>query len=106
MIYTPLQKIILVVLLIILFVISIIPLDTQIPVLFSREQEFFLININTAGADELTIIPYITYPIANQIIEYRERMGGIKDLNELLVIKGIGEKRLERMKKYLKEIGS
>jgi len=58
-----------------------------------------IININTATADELDMVPGIGPVLSNSIVVYRNRHGPIKSVNELANIPGIGEKRLQ----YLKE---
>ena len=72
------------------------------PRIFSQNPDFFLVNINTATAEELRVIPYISDSIAQEIIRYRQEKGHIKDIDELLNVKGIGPAKLKRMKKYLK----
>lgn len=60
------------------------------------------ININTADSEELQKIPGIGPAYAQRIIEYRENIGSFREPNDLLAIKGIGEKRLANMKQYIK----
>lgn len=55
-------------------------------------------NINTAGKDELVGLPGIGPVYAQRIIEYREKTGGFKTVEEIMNIKGIGEKRFEKLK--------
>jgi competence ComEA-like helix-hairpin-helix protein len=59
------------------------------------------INLNTAGIDELTNLPGIGLATAEKIIELRMKRGGFKKLQELLDVKGIGEKKLSNIKKYI-----
>ncbi len=59
------------------------------------------INLNTATQKELQSLPYIGPKIAALIIEYREKHGPFKSIDELLEIKGIGQKKLERIKPYV-----
>jgi competence ComEA-like helix-hairpin-helix protein len=72
--------------------------------IFSQPKEFFLIDINTASLDELSLVPEISKKIAGKIITYREKRGKIEDIQELLVIKGIGEVKLKKIQKYLKPL--
>jgi competence ComEA-like helix-hairpin-helix protein len=48
------------------------------------------------------MLPYISEKTAALIIEYRQANGGFKTIDELLNIKGIGEKKLEKMKPYIR----
>ncbi len=59
------------------------------------------INLNTATQKELQSLPYVGPKIAARIIEYREKHGPFKSIDELLEIKGIGQKKLERIKPYV-----
>ncbi len=56
------------------------------------------ININTADRATLQLLPGIGETYAKRIIEYREQNGGFDTVEELLNIKGIGERRLERLR--------
>ncbi|MCK5051467.1 MAG: helix-hairpin-helix domain-containing protein [Candidatus Cloacimonetes bacterium] len=55
------------------------------------------ININTANKNELTKITGIGPSKADKIIALREKIGRFEKKEELLQIKGIGEKTLEKM---------
>ncbi|MCD6176932.1 MAG: helix-hairpin-helix domain-containing protein [Candidatus Cloacimonetes bacterium] len=57
-----------------------------------------IININTAGKNELTKITGIGPSKAEKIIAFREKIGRFEKKEDLLQIKGIGEKTLEKMK--------
>lgn len=62
------------------------------------------ININTADQQLLTQIKGIGPATARKIIDYREKNGEFKSIDELLQVKGIGEKSLARMRPYLRKI--
>jgi comEA protein len=59
------------------------------------------ININTAGASELQQVPGIGPSTAQKILDTRKSSGVFKSVDDLLAIKGIGPKKLEKMRKYL-----
>ena len=54
-----------------------------------------LVNINSAGIDELTTLPGIGESTAEAIIKYRNEIGFFKSVDELLEVSGIGEKKLD-----------
>ncbi|MDI9514737.1 MAG: helix-hairpin-helix domain-containing protein [Clostridiaceae bacterium] len=59
------------------------------------------VNINKAGMDELISLPYIGEVKARAIIAYRDEHGPFKTPEDLLNVKGIGPKTLERIKDFI-----
>jgi len=59
------------------------------------------INVNTAGVDELTKLPGIGVKTAEKIIQLRNERGKFRRLEELMDIRGIGEVKFGKIKKYL-----
>ena len=59
------------------------------------------VNLNTATSEELQQVPGIGPVTAEKILQMRKAYGGFKSVDDLLAIKGIGPKRLEKMRKYL-----
>ncbi len=59
------------------------------------------VNINTANSEELQQVPGIGPATAEKILQMRKSYGTFKSVDDLLAIKGIGKKRLEKMRKYL-----
>ena len=56
------------------------------------------ININVATAEELVELPGIGKVIAARIVEYREKNGSYKTPEDMMNVKGIGEKTFEKIK--------
>ena len=56
------------------------------------------ININTASSDDLTALPGIGKAYADRIVQYREKNGPFKKVEDLLNVQGIGEKTFERIR--------
>lgn len=59
------------------------------------------VNINTANAEELQLIPGIGPATAEKILQMRKSYGPFKSVDDLVAIRGIGKKRLDKMRKYL-----
>ena len=63
------------------------------------------INVNTAGYYDLMRLPGIGEKRARAILDWREEHGGFSAPEQLLEIRGIGEKILEGLLPYI-ELGS
>src|SRR5271155_1718684 len=59
------------------------------------------VNLNTATAEQLQQVPGIGPSTADKILQMRKSYGAFKSVDDLLAIRGIGPKRLEKMRKYL-----
>lgn len=57
-----------------------------------------VININTAGVEELKTLHGIGQRYAEAIITYREHSGGFKSVEDIKNVKGIGDKTFERIR--------
>ena len=60
-----------------------------------------VVNVNTASAAELEMLPGIGASRAKAVIEAREAKGGFKSLDDLLAVKGIGEASLAKLRPHL-----
>jgi comEA protein len=56
------------------------------------------VNLNTAGATELQTLPGVGAAVAGRILEYRQKNGGFKKIEELMNVRGIGEKTFLKLK--------
>jgi len=59
------------------------------------------VNINTANSEQLQTVPGIGPATAGKILQMRKSYGAFKSVDDLLAIRGLGPKRLEKMRKYL-----
>ncbi len=56
------------------------------------------VNLNTATAVQLQELPGIGARTAERIVEYRQKNGGFKKIEELMNVKGIGEKNFLKLR--------
>ncbi len=61
-----------------------------------------VLNINTAGKEDLIDLPGIGESTADKIIQYRESKKGFRNIEDLLNVKGIGKKKFEKLRNYIK----
>ena len=57
-----------------------------------------VVNLNTATASQIATMPGVGEKAAARIIEYRDKNGGFKKPEELMNVKGIGEKSFLKLK--------
>ncbi len=59
------------------------------------------ININTASVSVLQTLPTIGQVLAQRIVDHRNENGNFTAPEDLLMVEGIGEKRLEQIRDYI-----
>jgi competence protein ComEA len=67
----------------------------------STEKAHQRIDINEATARDLESLPGIGPKLAEAIIRFRDRQGGLEDAKQLREVKGIGEKRFSAISEQL-----
>ena len=60
-----------------------------------------VVNLNTATAAQLEMLPGIGAKRASDIVALRKSVGRFENVDELLDVKGIGEKALAKLKPYV-----
>lgn len=61
-----------------------------------------VININTANETELEELPGIGTSIAGRIVEYRNKNGKFKNIEDIKNVTGIGDSKFEKIKDLIK----
>ncbi|HXA16027.1 MAG TPA: helix-hairpin-helix domain-containing protein [Thermoanaerobaculia bacterium] len=56
-----------------------------------------VVNINTADATQLAMLPRVGAKAAQRIADYRKEHGNFKKTSDLMQVKGFGEKSFERL---------
>jgi competence protein ComEA len=64
----------------------------------AREQ----VDLNSASADSLTTVPGIGPVMAERIVAWREAHGPFRRVEDLMKVKGVGEKTLDKLRPYVK----
>ena len=59
------------------------------------------VNINQASAVQLAYLPRIGAKAADRIVEYRKAHGAFSRTEELMEVKGVGERRYGELKPYV-----
>lgn len=59
------------------------------------------LNINTAPAESLQLLPLVGATLSRRIVEYRTQHGPFAAVDQLVAVNGIGKKNLEKLRPYL-----
>mgnify|MGYP000880657541 FL=1 len=59
------------------------------------------VNINTATAEQLQLLPRVGPSLAKRIVDFRSSNGTFTQPEEWMLVKGVGEKSFELLKPYL-----
>ena len=60
------------------------------------------VDVNRATVDELVAVPGIGEALAKRIVEFRSKNGPFERVDDLLKVRGIGEKSLEKLRPHLR----
>ena len=60
-----------------------------------------IVNLNTASAADLQTLPGIGAKTAARILDYRQKNGPFKKIEELMNIRGVGEKNFLKLKNQI-----
>ena len=60
------------------------------------------VNVNTATAEQFAALPGVGVKLGARIVEYRQKSGGsFKSVQELMNVRGIGEKNFAKLQPHL-----
>ena len=61
-----------------------------------------LVDLNNASVDELQGIPGIGKVMAQRIVAWRDEHGPFRRVEDLMKVKGVGEKTFDKLRPYVK----
>jgi competence protein ComEA len=64
------------------------------------------VNINQASAEQLANLPRVGVKAAQRIVDFRKANGPFARVEDLMEVKGFGEKRFDQLKPYLAVSGA
>jgi len=60
-----------------------------------------VINVNSATAEQIAFLPRVGIKLAERVVEYRKTNGPFKKIEDLMEVKGVGEKLFVALKPHL-----
>jgi competence ComEA-like helix-hairpin-helix protein len=60
-----------------------------------------VVNINTADASQIALLPRVGIKAAQRVVDYRTEHGPFKKATDLMQVKGFGDKTFERLSAYI-----
>ncbi len=65
------------------------------------ESHHLLLNINTAPAESLALLPFLGKTLSTRIVDYRDKHGNYDSIDQLVAVYGIGPKNIEKIRPFL-----
>lgn len=65
-----------------------------------------VVNVNTATAEQLQLLPRIGPAMAQRILDFRDSNGPFQSTDELIAVRGIGERSLEQLRPFVSTDGA
>ena len=60
-----------------------------------------VVNVNEASAEELVLLPRVGPVVAQRILEFRAENGPFESEEDLMLVRGIGERTFEQLRPYV-----
>ena len=67
----------------------------------SKPQPTGRVNVNSATVEQLTALPGVGPALAARIVEHRQKSGAFRTTQEVMSVKGIGEKNFAKIEAWL-----
>ena len=67
----------------------------------AQSQSKEVVNINTASAEELAQLPRVGPALSQRIVDFRKENGNFKKTEDLILVKGIGEKTFKNLEPFI-----
>jgi competence protein ComEA len=83
------------------FLVWLLALGLGLPLAGGSRAPEHPIDLNRASATELMQLPRVGRRTAERILAFRKQHGGFRRPEELLLVKGIGEKAFQRLRPHL-----
>ena len=64
-----------------------------------------VVNLNAASAEQISLLPRVGIKVAQRIVAYRKANGDFKRVEDLMEVKGVGEKLFVVLKPHLSTSG-
>jgi competence protein ComEA len=80
------------------FVALVVALSLALPVAAPAQDKVVKVDLNRATLEQLVALPKIGPAVAQRVIEYREKSGGFKKVEDLLNVRGIGDKTFAQLR--------
>ena len=63
------------------------------------------VNVNSAGTDDLALLPRVGPSVAQRIVDFRDENGPFETVEDLMLVRGIGEKTFALLEPYVTTSG-
>ena len=60
-----------------------------------------VVNINSASAEQLALLPRVGEVVSQRIVDFRQQNCEFKSLEDMLLVRGIGEKSFDLIKPHI-----
>lgn len=84
------------------WILGVLPATAEAGVRTGKASAQEPVDVNRAGAEELTRLKGVGLKTAGNIISYRDEHGPFKSVEDLMNVKGIGGKKLEGIRDQIK----